>query len=93
MNLEDFLKLDESDKAVIIETYTNQKRIRNTRDEIQRERKKLSTRELNNQLECDHTDKQTKYHPHENEFGNLTGGGMYYHFCPDCNFRWGTDHD
>lgn len=93
MTVDEFLKLSEREKAEFTEAYIRQREIRRTRDSIAEERKKLSTRELNNQLSCPHTDKVTHYVANENEFGNLTGGGTYYHNCPDCTFRWSTDYD
>jgi hypothetical protein len=88
MTIDDFLNLPDEDKALFIDAFNKQKHIRNTRDGIAAERQKLATRELNNQLSCDHPNRKSTYVANENEFGNLTGGGTTYYHCPDCNSRW-----
>jgi hypothetical protein len=91
MYVTDYLKLTEEEKQAIVAAITKQKQVRHARDEIAGERQKLKTREINNQLRCDHPMATSQYVANENEFGNLTGGGTYYHTCPDCGMTWSTN--
>lgn len=91
ISAEDYLKLSETEQQAIVNVIQKQRLIRKRRDEIAEARQSLSTRNINNQLECDHPLAKSRYVANENEFGNLTGGGTYYHTCPDCDAYWSTD--
>lgn len=88
MTVDEFLNLPDDEKALYLEAFEKQKHIRKTRDGIASERQKLTTRELNNQISCGHPNAKSKYRAHENEFGNLTGGGVTNFHCLDCDLRW-----
>lgn len=88
MNIKDFFDLPEDQRELLVEMHRQQKLIRKTRELIDVERRKLSTRELNNQMECKHPFVDKKYRAFENEFGNLTGGGRYHCHCDDCGAMW-----
>lgn len=88
MNVKDFFDLPEDQREMLIEIHRKQKMVRAEKEYISLERRKLSTRELNNQTACDHPFATKEYKAHENEFGNLTGGGEYRYHCEDCGFRW-----
>lgn len=91
MNIRDFFDLPESERQFIVDLHNKQKKVRYTKDQIADERHKLMTREANNQMQCDHPFATKEYRAHENEFGNLTGGGVYNYYCDDCGFRWQDD--
>ena len=88
MNIREFFDLPEDERQVLIDLHNKQKSIRNTRESIDIERRKLTTREANNQTDCDHPFAEKTYKADENEFGNLTGSGRYFYHCEDCGFRW-----
>lgn len=91
MNIQDFFDLPEDQRDYMVEMHRKQKMIRMTRDAINGERGRLDTQELNNQENCSHPFAKEKYVAHENEYGNLTGGGTTWHHCQDCNARWMTE--
>ena len=91
MNTEEFLNLPEKERDYIIAIHNKQKKVRMARDQIKEERAQMETRELNNQMYCDHPARKERYVAHENEFGNLTGGGIYHYYCEDCGHRWSQD--
>jgi hypothetical protein len=91
MDIKDFFDLPEAQRDLLVELHRTQKMVRHTKEGIFEERRRLETRELNNQNECQHPFADSKYTAHENEFGNLTGGGTYYYHCEDCGKRWTTD--
>lgn len=91
MNIQDFFDLPEEQRQFIIDLHNKQKKIRYTKSVIADERRKLDTREANNQMECEHPFANKIYKAHENEFGNLTGGGWYNCHCEDCGARWQED--
>ena len=91
MDIKQFFDLPEEQRQLIIDLHNKQKKIRYTREQIVDEFNKLKTREANNQISCDHPFAVKEYKAHENEFGNLTGGGQYYCHCDDCGFRWVED--
>lgn len=91
MDIKQFFDLPEEQRQLIIDLHNKQKKIRHTRDQITDEYVKLRTRETNNQMSCDHPFAVKDYKAHENEFGNLTGGGHYNCRCDDCGFRWVED--
>jgi rubrerythrin len=91
MNIKEFFDMSEEQRQFIIDLHNKQKNIRDIRDAINDERQKLNTRELNNQLDCIHQFAKSKYVAHENEFGNLTGGGTTYYHCEDCGYHWSED--
>lgn len=91
MNIRDFFDLPESERQFIIDLHNKQKKIRHTKEVIHDERLKLITREFNNQNQCEHPFATKEYRANENEFGNLTGGGVYNYHCDDCGFRWQDD--
>lgn len=91
MDVKEFFNLPESERQFIIDLHNKQKSVRMTRELIMSERAKLATREMNNQTQCEHPFATKKYRAHENEFGNLTGGGVYTYHCEDCGFRWQED--
>jgi transposase-like protein len=88
MNVRDFFDLPDDQREMLIEIHRKQKFVRHEREQIDIERRKLATRELNNQTSCEHPFATKEYKAHENEFGNLTGGGEYRYHCEDCGFRW-----
>lgn len=91
MDIKAFFDLPEDQRQMIIELHNKQKSIRHAKSTIAEERRKLDTRETNNQMQCDHPFATKKYRANENEFGNLTGGGVYSYHCEDCGFRWQDD--
>lgn len=91
MNVKDFFDLPEDQRDYLFELHRKQRMVRNTRDIIAAERGRLDTREINNQMECEHPFSTDRYVANENEFGNLTGGGTRHHHCPDCGARWTTN--
>jgi hypothetical protein len=91
MNIDDFLNLDEDVRETLIEAHRLRNYIISSRDAIKAERAKLDTREFNLQMQCNHPMATSRYVAHENEFGNLTGGGTRNHYCPDCGSRWETN--
>lgn len=91
MDIKDFFDLPHEQRELLVEMHRKQKRIRNDRDVINAEIQRLETRRFNMQQDCDHPFADKKYKAHENEFGNLTGGGTYYHHCDDCGLRWTTN--
>lgn len=91
MNVKDFFNLPEDQRDILVNLHRKQKSIRASHHNIMAERAVLATREFNNQRECEHPFAESTYKAHENEFGNLTGGGSYYWTCDDCGKRWTTD--
>lgn len=91
MNIKDFFDLPEDHRQILIDLHHSQKMVRMERENIDIERRKLATRELNLQTKCEHPFATEEYRAFENEFGNLTGGGEYRHHCEDCGFRWTTN--
>lgn len=91
MDIKEFFDLPNDQKELLVSMYQKQRMIRNTRIAIEAELKRLETRRINNQMECDHPFATKKYQAHENEFGNLTGGGYYRYHCEDCDARWQED--
>lgn len=88
MDVRMFFDLPEAERQMIIDLHNKQKRIRRARADIADDLAKIKMRETNNQLQCDHPFAVKTYRAHENEFGNLTGGGVYSYYCEDCGFRW-----
>lgn len=88
MNINEFFNLPEEQRELLTQLHNKQKRIRLDKERIELERRKLATRELNLQLECEHPFATKTYKAYENEFGNLTGGGEYNYHCDDCGQRW-----
>lgn len=88
MNVKDFFDLPEDQRDILVNLHRKQKLIRSSRESILEDRKRLDTRELNNQRECEHPFAESTYKAHENEFGNLTGGGTHHWYCEDCGKRW-----
>ena len=88
MNIKDFFDLPEDQRQLLIDLHTKQKGVRFEKEQIDISRRKLTTRELNNQMLCEHPFATKEYKAFENEFGNLTGGGEYRCHCEDCGFRW-----
>ncbi len=88
MNIRDFFDLPEEQRQILINLHNKQKMVRHEREQIDIEQRKLKTRELNNQLQCEHPFAEESYKANENEFGNLTGGGEYRYHCDDCGNRW-----
>jgi len=91
MDVRDFFNLPEDQRDLLVNLHRKQKTIRHTRANIMEERQRLVTREFNNQNECEHPFAEKTYRARENEFGNLTGGGEYHHYCEDCGKRWTTE--
>lgn len=91
MNVKDFFDLPEDQRELLVSMHRKQKHVRSQREHIDIERRKLATMEFNNQTECQHPFASKKYRANENEFGNLTGGGVYSYYCEDCGFRWQED--
>ena len=91
MNIKDFFDLPEAQRDLLVQMHRKQKEIRQTKENIDNERRKLQTREINNQMECEHPFSESTYKAHENEFGNYTGGGEYRHRCDDCGKNWSTE--
>lgn len=91
MNVKDFFDLPEEQRQLLIDLHTKQKDIRSVKEWIDIERRKLATREVNNQMSCEHPFATKEYKAFENEFGNLTGGGEYRYHCEDCGYRWTTE--
>lgn len=91
LTIEKFLSLDDDTRGILIAADMKRQKVKRVRDEIADERRKLNTRETNNQISCDHPMATERYVAHENEFGNLTGGGTMHHSCPDCLLRWNTN--
>ena len=91
MNVQEFFDLPEEQRQFIVDLHNKQKKIRYAKGVIADERQKLNTREFNNQHECEHPFAQSRYQAHENEFGNLTGGGYYRYHCEDCGYHWQED--
>jgi len=91
MNTDDFFNLSESERQYLIDQHNKRKKVKATRDYIKEERKTLDVREANNQMYCDHPAKKERYVAHENEYGNLTGGGTTHYYCEDCGFRWSDE--
>lgn len=88
MNIEQFFELDEETREYLLSLHTKRKYIRSQREQLDIDLRKIKTRELNLQMECDHPNADSKYTANENEFGNLTGGGYTNYYCPDCYNRW-----
>lgn len=88
MNIKDFFDLPEDQRQLLIDLHTKQKGVRFKKEQIDIERRKLSTRELNNQMSCEHPFATKEYKAFENEFGNLMGSGEYRYHCEDCGKRW-----
>lgn len=93
MDVREFFKLPEDQRDLLANLHRKQKGIRRNRELILDERKQLDTREINNQLQCEHPFAEFKYKAHENEYGNMTGGGVYYYHCEDCGKRWQQDRE
>lgn len=91
MDINQFFELPEDEREALIDAHLHRQYVISVRDGIANERRKLDTRELNNQMNCNHLSATSRYVANENEFGNLTGGGTHHHFCPDCLNRWTTD--
>lgn len=91
MNVQEFFELPEDQRQFIIDLHNKQKKIRYAKGIIAEERQKLTTREFNNQQECEHPFATKQYHANETEFGNYTGSGVYRYHCEDCGFRWQED--
>ena len=88
MNIKDFFDLPEDQRQLLIDLHTKQKGVRFKKEQIDIERRKLSTRELKNQMSCEHPFATKEYKAYENEFGNYTGGGEHRYHCEDCGKRW-----
>jgi hypothetical protein len=88
MNIKEFFDLPEDQRELLTQLHNKQKKIRADREFIDNERRKLATRELNLQMECEHPFATKVYKAYENEFGNLEGGGEYRYHCEDCGQRW-----
>ena len=88
MNIDQFFELDEETREYLLSLHTKRKHIRYEREQLDIELRKIKTRELNLQMECEHPNANSRYVANENEFGNLTGGGTYHLYCPDCYNRW-----
>jgi hypothetical protein len=88
MNIKDFFDLPEDQRELLVELHRKQKQIRKDKEYNDQQRRMLQTREINLQTECEHPFAEKTYKAHENEFGNLTGGGVYYYHCEDCGYRW-----
>ena len=93
MDIKDFFDLPEDARLILVRMEHTRKLVIETRNSIAVERQKLNTRELNNQLRCEHIYCQKTYKAHENEFGNYTGGGVYHYHCDDCGKRWTEEKD
>lgn len=91
MNIKDFFDLPEEQRQLLIDLHTKQKDIRSVKERIDIERLKLATREVNNQMSCEHPFAESTYKAYETEFGNYTGGGEYRHHCDDCGMKWSTE--
>ena len=83
MNIREFFDLPEEERQVLIDLHNKQKSIRNTRESIDIERRKLTTREFNNQTECQHPFTSKVFQT----FG-ASDGGEYRYRCDDCGFIW-----
>lgn len=90
MDIREFFELPEEVREDMFKLHRKQKEIRATRESINEERKQLDTREINNQIRCEHTFAESKYEAFEDEYGRFTGDGEYRHYCPDCGKRWTT---
>ena len=91
MDIKEFFDLPHDQRELLVDLHRKQKLIRMTRGQIEDARRRCDTQEFNNQQECQHPFAEKKYQAHENEFGNLTGGGYYRYHCEDCGARWQED--
>ena len=91
INIDEWFELPEEHRDFFVKLHNKQKQIRLDKERIDIELRKLATRKINLQMECEHPFTTKEYKAHENEFGNYTGGGQYYCHCEDCDRRWSEE--
>lgn len=92
MNINEFLELDESVRNELIQSHRTQKRIRDALKDINEERQRLYTHELNLQMECTHPSVISKHLCDEDDYGRRIPNTAYTdNRCPDCGKSWTED--
>ena len=91
MDIKEFLDLPESVKEEIVRIHNTQKQIREERERIELEEKKIQTRKLNLQTGCEHPSAIKIPKADTGNWCKADDSYWYECSCPDCGRRWIED--
>lgn len=83
MNINDFLKLSENDREMLVEIHQTQKIIRNEYQTLKKQKENIEVALANLQIKCTH--------PFAMKIAKENSNTVDFKACPDCGDIWDED--